>query len=220
MTYRARLRIELPDRPGALAGLAGTLAQQGANVVTVETHEVDGDLAVDELVVDLPDDVTPEVLAQVLDGVGVGTLLSCGPPRPHEDPVSRALQWAGALAEVDPADRDDELARAIVDVCSAAGAWVTSVEEAGRTAVGAAALGRGAPVALRTEDVPDSLRPELARRAWLLAAPDDADEPRRVAFLARPQGLRFTTTEIARVVALLRLRRRFDALPALAPVLS
>jgi hypothetical protein len=220
MTYRARLRVELPDRPGSLAGLAGSLAAQGADIVTVETHEVDGDLAVDELVVDLPDSVTPERLGQVLEGDGVGTLLSCGPPRSHEDPVGRALQWAGALAEIDPTDRDGELARAIADICAAAGAWITTAQEAAATEVGTVALERGAPVAMRTRDVPPSLLPELSRGAWLLAAPDDADEPQRVAFLARPLGLRFTTTEIARVVALLRLRRRFDALPAVDPVLS
>jgi hypothetical protein len=219
MTYRARLRVELPDRPGALAGLAGALAGQGANVVAVETHEVDGDLAVDELVVDLPDGVTPERLGQVLSGDGVGTLLSCGPPRQHEDPVTRALQWAGALAEVEPADRDDELARALTDVCSATGAWVSPTVEARASPAGAAALDRGAPLTVRTDDVPASLLPELARGAWLLAVPDDGEEPRRVAFLARPPGMRFTTTEIARVVALVRLRRRYDALPALAPVL-
>lgn len=220
MTYRARLRVELPDRPGALAGLAGALAAQGANVVAVETHEVDGDLAVDELVVDLPDGVTPERLGEVLQGDGVGTLLSCGPPRLHEDPVSRALQWAGALAEVEPADRDDELARAVTDVCSAAGSWVLPTAEARASPTGEAALRRGGPLAVRTDEVPPSLLPELARGAWLLAVPDDAESPRRVAFVARPVGMRFTTTEIARVVALVRLRRRYDALPALEPILT
>src|SRR5438477_532654 len=47
----ARLRIELPDHPGALAAASRVLATQGLNVVEVSIHEVEGQRAVDEIVV-------------------------------------------------------------------------------------------------------------------------------------------------------------------------
>jgi hypothetical protein len=211
MTYRAKLRIELPDRPGALGRAAGVIGSCGGNVISVDVQEVDGDLAVDEIVVDLPDSMTPDGLRQALASERAGTLLSHQAPRPYDDPVLRALHWAGALAEVDEQDRGDELARAIADLCSASGAWVSTTSEARRHEAGRFALERGAPVAQRTTDLPTWAVPDSPRGAWLLAVPDDGMAATRVAFLARPAGLRFTTTEISRVVALLRVARRLDA---------
>ena len=47
VTYRARLRVELPDRPGALSRVAGIIGECGGNVVSVDVQEVEGTLAVD-----------------------------------------------------------------------------------------------------------------------------------------------------------------------------
>src|SRR5688500_11976490 len=97
MSYRARLRIELPDRPGALARVAGVIGDHGGNVVSVDAQEVDGDHVVDEIVADLPDDVTAATLRAALDAERAGILLSVSAPRPYDDPVLRALQWASAV---------------------------------------------------------------------------------------------------------------------------
>ena len=70
---------------------------------------------------------------------------------------------------------------------------------------------RSAPVVKWTaaadvgQDLPDSV--------WLLAVPDADLMPEMVAFAARPADLRFTASEIARVEALLALRRQLT--PAL-----
>ena len=45
---------------------------------------------------------------------------------------------------------------------------------------------------------------------WLLAVPDLVGVTTRVAFAVRPATDRFTATEVARVDALLRLRRQLD----------
>ena len=218
MSYRARLRNELPDRPGALARVAGVIAYRGGNVVSVDVQEVDGDHVVDEIVADLPEDVSAADLRAALEEERAGFLLSASAPRPYDDPVLRALQWASAVVEIDRADRSDRLAAAFADICSASACWTSSPADATAYAVGRFALDRGAPVAQLTDAVPASLAPELQRSAWLLAVPDDSDRPTRVAFLARPPGLRFTATEISRVVALLRLARRLDGQPSLQTV--
>ena len=214
MTYRARLRIELPDRPGALARVAAVIGERGGNVISLDVQEVDGDLVVDEIVTDLPDDVTAADLREALERDHSGALLSAAAPRPYDDPVLRALQWANSLVEL-PDDRSERLAAAFADICSASASWTTSPVDARSYEVGRFALERGTPVAQLTEAVPASLAPELTRSAWLLAVPDDSQRPTRVAFLARPPGLRFTSTEISRVGALLRLARGLDGERAL-----
>jgi len=45
------------DRPGALARVAAVIAGHGGNVVGIDVQEVDAESAVDELVIDVPDDV-------------------------------------------------------------------------------------------------------------------------------------------------------------------
>ncbi|MCU1373449.1 MAG: hypothetical protein JWO68_735, partial [Actinomycetia bacterium] len=48
-----RLRIELPDRPGALAGVTSEIATFDANILSIDVHEVDGNTAIDEIVVEV-----------------------------------------------------------------------------------------------------------------------------------------------------------------------
>ena len=50
-TTFARLRIDVPDHPGALAAVSRVLAGLAMNVVEVSIHEVEGDRATDEIVV-------------------------------------------------------------------------------------------------------------------------------------------------------------------------
>lgn len=48
-----RLRVVVPDRPGALARITGTLAELGLNVLSVDHHRAGVRVAVDEVEVDL-----------------------------------------------------------------------------------------------------------------------------------------------------------------------
>ncbi|HEY6474529.1 MAG TPA: hypothetical protein VIY26_16660 [Acidimicrobiales bacterium] len=52
----ARIRIWLPDAPGALAGVAAEIGAVRGNVVGLEVLEREAGVAVDELVIELPDD--------------------------------------------------------------------------------------------------------------------------------------------------------------------
>jgi len=214
MSYRARLRIELPDRPGALAAVAAIIGSHGGNMVGIDVQEVDGDSAVDELVVDIPDDVDLEALRHGLVAAGAGVLVSHQSGATQVDPVLRSLRWACAVVAAGPLGADNEVTRAVAEVCACPTAWVGTVAEASRFEAGRLALARGAPVAHRTTEVPTSESRELGVEAWLLAVPDARLDPRRVAFVSRPLGQRFTATEVARVEALLGLRRQAEGVPA------
>lgn len=69
------LRIELPDVPGSLGNVAGTVGRSGANIEAIEIveHREDG-VAVDDFVIRLSPGVLPDMVVsacQRLDGVRV-----------------------------------------------------------------------------------------------------------------------------------------------------
>jgi ACT domain-containing protein len=68
------VRLELPDRPGALGAVATALGTTGADIVSVDIVERRAGTAVDDFVIDLPWDVTPDALitaGQSVEGVNV-----------------------------------------------------------------------------------------------------------------------------------------------------
>ena len=93
-TYR--LRIELPDRPGALAGVTSEIAGSDANIVSIDVHEVDGSTAIDEIVVEVTDSWAPGALAASMARSGVGNLLSSRQVVASDDPVT-AVDLLGEL---------------------------------------------------------------------------------------------------------------------------
>lgn len=220
MTYRARLRIELPDRPGALGQVGSVIGQLGGNVVAVDVQVVEGQRAVDEVVVDLPDSIRTHDLARALAGAGAGRLLGAAPGTVQADPVLRSLRWAAAMLGAGESGGDDEAERAIGEVCSTPNVWVTDIPNGRSVEVGRLVLARGRPVAVRSHDVPAELGPVAADEVWLLAAADARLDPRRLAFVARPVADRFTSTETERVEALLALRRLAEAVATSPPVVE
>jgi hypothetical protein len=203
-----RVRVELPDRPGALARVAGVIAECGGDVIAVDIHELDGSVAVDEIVVDVPEGWEPAHLADGLTRTGAGVLLSSQRiDDERRDPIVAALHWCAAMIAAGPATCDLELGRAVLEVTHATAAWTCDVEEAVDLAAGSLALERGGAVVVRTDGLPPAYAESLPRSVWLLAAPDSALNPTIVAFAARPLSLRFTPTEVARVEMLLQLRQ-------------
>jgi hypothetical protein len=61
------MRIWLPDAPGALGAVAAEIGAVGGNVIGLEVLEREGDVAIDELVVELPDD--PDAVDAACRGV-------------------------------------------------------------------------------------------------------------------------------------------------------
>jgi len=192
------------------------VGELGGNVLTIDVQEVDGPAVVDELLVDLPDEVVPADVARALETADAGVLLSAKPGADVPDQVVRALRWACALTSAGPYGVDDELERAVAEVCGCSNVWLADVGQARPVEAARLALARGRPVSHRTTDPPAALGPVTAPEVWLLAVPDARLEPARVALVARPLPDRFTVTEIERVSALLSLRRLVTGTSAIA----
>ena len=214
MSGFTQLRIELPDHPGALSAVTRVLARHGMNVVEVSIHEVDGAHAVDEIVVQCDEVVGYLPLRESLAGAGA-SLLSLAACELRTDPVVAAMTWVGTMLE-HPARRST-VSTGVAVLTGISPIHVLTPERAEGYPIGAAALRRGAPVVKRLDDVPDFLRDEGDGGRWVLAAPDGYDA-QLVVFAARPYAVRFTATEVRRLVALLDCRRRLA--PAALPVVA
>lgn len=215
---RHSIRVELPDLPGALAKVATVVSELNGDVVSVDVHEVDGNNAVDEMVVEFLTGLDPGELGHALDRSGAGRLLSCSPAPDRADPVVEALRWARDLAAAPVAGAGGTLERVLADACPAAAVWVAPIDDARAVAAGRLALVRSLPVVQRAEEMPEGFGVEAPGPVWLLAVADGAQPTRTIAFLARPVSLRFTASEVARVDALVAIWRtvaeRVTATPA------
>jgi hypothetical protein len=201
---RYRLRVELPDLPGALAKVATVISDLDGDVVSIDIHELDGHRAVDELVVEVLTDLDSRVLAAALEQADAGVLLSCAPAKAGQEPVLDALTWAREIVEA----RDDaSLSRVLAAACRSSAVWIAPIDEAREIAAGRLALARGSPLVQRSTDVPARLGTSGMSPMWLLAVPDSQPQPRSIAFLVRPGSLRFTASEVARVDALMTISR-------------
>jgi hypothetical protein len=201
MSNRYRVRIELPDRPGALAKAAAALATAGANVMSVDIHEIDGERSVDEILVVLPESCPPEALGAALSDADAGSLLSFRDDAGIVDPIVRALYWVGFALESE--DSDLALAQSLSEICSTERAWIWPPGEAGRLHAGQRALALRTAVVTREEELPAEVRGDSTGPSWVLAVPDDQLNPSRVGFAARSSAVRFTASEVARAEALM-----------------
>jgi len=211
MPIRYRVRIELPDRPGALAKAAAAIATAGGNVMSVDIHEIDGERSVDEIMVELPDGCDPDALAAVLLAADAGALLSMRADSAIVDPIVRALHWVGFALEAEPQDCDLALAKSLSEICTPDMAWVWSPEEADKLLAGRRALALGSAVVTREPELPPEVGATLAGPTWVMAIPDDQLNPSRVGFAARASTMRFTASEVARAEALMTVCYRLGA---------
>lgn len=68
------IRIQVPDRPGALGSVASALGEVEADILSVDVVERSSDAAIDDLIVELPSGRLPDVLitaAESVEGVRV-----------------------------------------------------------------------------------------------------------------------------------------------------
>ncbi|MCP4436806.1 MAG: hypothetical protein GY812_15090 [Actinomycetia bacterium] len=101
------LRVWLPDRPGALGLVASRVGAVGGDVVGIDIIDRGAGRAVDELLINLPDESLVDLLVSEIheiDGADVEDVRPAG--RDHEDLAVAALQVAAELAAVEsPAQR-------------------------------------------------------------------------------------------------------------------
>lgn len=201
------VRMWLPDRPGALGAVASRIGAVRGDVVGIDILETGGGVAVDELVVRLPQAQLVDLLIaeiEEVDGVSVEDVRVAGSG--GHDPRGDGLETAAVLCG---ADTMDELLRAL---CSHGGATLgadwSAVVAMGNGAVRAAAgptpadawlaafvLGAragGDPAAIGVDDVAWAPLPgaDLAIVVGRTRSPFRARERRQVASLARVAGTR------------------------------
>ena len=140
------IRMWLPDRPGALGQVASRIGAVRGDVVGIDILERDGGQAVDELVVELPDDTLVDLLvAEVrqVDGVAVEEVRPVADAL--HDPRLDALEAAAQLVGAN--DVDSLLSSVVVHARRVVGAaWVAVVDIDGR-GDGVLAADEGAPSA-------------------------------------------------------------------------
>jgi hypothetical protein len=126
------IRMWLPDRPGALGQVAARIGAVRGDVVGIDILERDGGQAVDELVVELPDDTLVELLVnevRQVDGVAVEEVrpIADAMHDPRLDALEAAAQLVGAN------DIDTLLSSVVVHARRVVGAaWVAVVDIDGR----------------------------------------------------------------------------------------
>jgi hypothetical protein len=123
------VRLWLPDRPGALGQVASRIGAVRGDVVGIDILERGGGQAVDELVVELPDESLVDALVREVrqvDGVGVEEVRALRGERSH-DPRLDALEAAAQL--VGAADQVELLDDLVAQVCRVVGAsWAAVVD--------------------------------------------------------------------------------------------
>jgi predicted amino acid-binding ACT domain protein len=200
-----RLRISIPDQPGALARVATIIAGHGGNITSIDVQQANAEFAVDELLIDFSDEPDVTSLRQDLAKDGKTVLISQQITETI-DPIVASLRHVAELLDAGSDDPEAALARGVAQLCSSPVVWVTTAAEAPRYAAGRLAVERQGVVVMTTTELPAHLAERLPGEASLLAVPDlENAEQHRVIFVARPAGNDFTTTEVARIEALVSL---------------
>jgi hypothetical protein len=200
-----RLRISMPDQPGALARVAAIIASHGGNITSVDVQQADTEFAVDELVVDFSGDPDVAGLREDLATRG-DTVLLTHQQTERIDPIVASLRQAIALLGRRSEVGESALARGVAELCSSPVAWVSPAADATQYVAGRLALERQGMVIMTTTELPAHLAERLPGEVSLLALPDhDPAEQQRVIFVARPVANAFTATEAARIEALAEL---------------
>ncbi|HLI73552.1 MAG TPA: ACT domain-containing protein [Acidimicrobiales bacterium] len=210
-----RLRVALPDRPGALGAVASRIGSVGGDVVSVDVVERFDESAVDEFIVELGDEARLGLLLSEVaevDGVTVEEvhpLAGTGGDR-RLDAYDTAV---AVLRERTPQGVLTALAARVVTELDATWSAVLDVEDAiviasaGRppaapwlvTYLGLARQPPVAPLAAAAPVVPLSRRPDAGDVGWVELAAWDL-----VLLVGRP-GWRLGASDSARLEALARL---------------
>src|SRR4051812_20770589 len=138
-----RVRVELTDEPGALAGVTAALAALGVDVATVDVLEVDGRTVVDELLLRLPLGTEVQHVEDALRLAGAVDLLSTVQSKPAADAAVRAYDLTCSVL-MSPGDADAPGRSLAQSAYADAGTWI-EVEAAGRYPLAQRALENGVP---------------------------------------------------------------------------
>ena len=197
--YRAR--IILPDEPGRLGRAATALSRLGINILDIDVQSDDGQLWADELLIDFPFTVDPDLIEQALRVAGV-ELVDLRPADSHEvvDSTVHTLELVHALAGHGAID-DQRATRAVRSIIRSDLAWITPLPLLSLAGAAAAAMISGE---VTQEREWAKLLAGHGDTVWTMAVPFDEDGHRRVVTVLR-RTPHFSFTEAARVQALMRV---------------
>jgi GNAT superfamily N-acetyltransferase len=184
-----RVRATVVDKPGFLAVLAASLALRSVNILSVGVH-VTEDGAVDDFLVDAPDDLTEtELLAAVARGRGREAWVARADAHRLVDAPTRALDLATLLVR-DPTAVGDALA----ELLDARASWRPEDGEFGVTGPRMRVPAPAGGSWLVERDSPDFTPSEYARAQALLALGHTAAARRApaIAMLVLPDGRELT----------------------------
>ncbi len=120
------MRVWVPDRPGALGQVASRIGAVGGDVVGIEILERGAGMAIDELVVTLPQTGLVELLIHEIrqvDGAAIEEIRSVDVGRPDSSII--ALHAAARLVEVEPEKRLEHFCREVLELVD--GTWVAAI---------------------------------------------------------------------------------------------
>jgi hypothetical protein len=204
-----RLRIELDDRPGALAGIAAAIAGHDGNITAIDMLEADGGRVIDEITIDVPGDLDLARLRSEIAGVSNSRVLS------HQraevvDPIVRVLRRLATALDRLPDGQGEELAQGVADLCATPSVAVLDAEAAGDHDVGRHALGEpGRAVLAHVPELP-LFGEALTGEATVVAVATSVCGAPVVVRAARPAAQGFTPTECHRIEALVMLHERLS----------
>ena len=191
-----RVRVELVDRPGALAGVTSVLAELGVDVASVDVLEVDGNTVVDELLLRLPAGLAGHDVELALHASGALRVLCTDVAGSTGDAVARAMELVTSVLAA-PGDADAP-GRGLAKVAYADVGALIDVGEAVRFPLAQRALESAVPTSGRAG--PDA-SPLASPGGWVLWVTPSVSAPQQIAVVARRIDVRFSATEAARLRA-------------------
>ncbi len=207
MRSLVRLRIELDNRPGALAGVAAAIAGRDGNITAIDVLEADGGRVVDEITVDVPDDLDLALLRSEIAGVRDSRVLSHQRAEPI-DPIVRVLHRLTAALERLPEGPAEELCRGLSGLCTTPNVIVLDAVAAAEVDVARHALGEPGRAVLTHAVDPQLFGEAMTGDATVAAVATAIGGAPVVALVARPTARGFTPTECHRIEALVMVYER------------
>ncbi|MGH3669053.1 MAG: ACT domain-containing protein [Pseudonocardiaceae bacterium] len=200
------IRLQLPDRPGALGAVATALGQVGVDILSLDVVERRSGVAIDDLVVELPTGRLPDVLitaAESVEGVEVDAI------RPWAGVLDthRELELVEEIA-ADPGNGLQVFTDGVPKILRAGWAIVISAKDGAPHRVSASLAAPETVVAdlpwwpLRRATILDGEDPWVPlpwRELGTELAATPLGGPGRVLLVGRPGGPMFRAAEVARL---------------------
>jgi hypothetical protein len=203
------IRVQLPDRPGALGAVASALGNIGADILSVDVVERTSGTAIDDLVVELPKGRLPDVLITAAESVAD---VEVDAVRPYAGVLDthRELELVEEVA-AKPGEGLMIFTEGVPRIIRAGWALVVGPTESGAETLTAST----AAPQLKTLDLPwlplaratvldgeEAWVPDTWRELGTELAATPLGKPDRVLLVGRPGGPMFRAAEVARLAHL------------------